>query len=277
MKIILAENAGFCFGVKRAINIAFDAARDNNNKSVYTLGPIIHNQQVVKKLEKEGVKVIDSPEEINSGTVIIRTHGISPKIIENLKKKKLKIIDATCHIVERSQKIVQSLYNEGYKVIVVGEKEHPEIKSIKGFANDDVIVVNSMEEAKNIPKISKVGVVAQTTLLFSKFTEIVPLLLKKANEIRIYNTICSATAMAQNKSLKLSKEVDIMIVIGGKNSANTRHLYEICKKEKETYHIEDAKEIKKKWFNGKNIVGITAGASTPDWVINDVMLKIEEL
>jgi 4-hydroxy-3-methylbut-2-enyl diphosphate reductase len=169
------------------------------------------------------------------------------------------------------------LYNEGYKVIVVGEKEHPEIKSIKGFANDDVIVVNSIEEAKHIPRINKIGVVAQTTLAFSKFKEIVPLLLEKANEIRIYNTICSATAMAQNKSLKLSKEVDIMIVIGGKNSANTRHLYELCRKERETYHIEDAKEIKNKWFKGKKTIGITAGASTPDWVINDVISKIKEI
>ena len=284
MEVILAENAGFCFGVKRAINLAFKAAK-HNKKAVYTLGPIIHNQQVVKKLEEAGVKVIEGfngerllPEikRLKSATIIIRTHGVSPKIMDILKSNKLEIIDATCPIVGKSQKIVKSLYDEGYKVVIVGEKEHPEIKSIKGFANDEVLVVNSTEEAERIPKLSKIGLVAQTTLSFIHFQEVVLCMLDKATEFKIYNTICTATAKAQNKALKLSREVDIMIVVGGKNSANTRHLAEICSKEIETNHIEDVTELRKEWFNGKKKVGITAGASTPDWVINEVVHKINK-
>lgn len=293
MEVVLAESSGFCFGVKRAINLAFSSAKQKKGLNptkfpVYTLGPIIHNQGVVKKLEDHGVKAIEningdlldivkqSKDRRDIVTVIIRTHGISPKVMKDIKKYKFKIIDATCPIVEKSQKIVQNLYNEGYNVVIVGEYEHPEIESIKGFANDEVLVVNSIEEAKNIPKLNKIGVVAQTTLSFIHFQEIVSCLLDKASELKIYNTICAATAKAQNKALKLSKEVDIMIVIGGRNSANTRHLADICSKKIETYHIEDEKELKMKWFAGKEKVGITAGASTPDWVINEVIYKIKE-
>lgn len=280
MEVIVASNVGFCFGVKRAINLAFSAAKKNKEEldtEVYTLGPIIHNQQVVKKLEDEGVKVIEDLDKLNTGTVIIRTHGVAPNVMSKIKKRNFKIIDATCPIVERSQKIVRSLYEEGYKVIIIGEKEHPEIKSIKGFTDDTAIVINSIEEVRNLPKFSKIGVVSQTTLAFTHFQEVLSNLLGKSIEFKIYNTICSATSKTQNKSLKLSKEVDIMIVIGGKNSANTRHLAEICKKEIKTYHIEDAKELRKQWFNGKKKVGITAGASTPNWIIDEVVFNIKKL
>jgi 4-hydroxy-3-methylbut-2-enyl diphosphate reductase len=272
MKIFLAEYAGFCFGVKRAINLAIETAKNTKGK-VYTYGPIIHNQEVVSKFEKQGIISVDDISKIEEGSsIIIRTHGVSPDKIQEFKKRNFNIIDATCPFVKKAQKFVEQLVNEGYQVVIIGESDHPEVKGICGFAGNNAIVVKDVEEVEKIPKFQKIGVVVQTTQSMENFKNVVSCLLEKALEFKIFNTICDATKKRQDSILKLAKEVDIMIILGGYNSANTKHLAEICSSVGvEVYHIENSAELKEVWFKGKDKVGVAAGASTPDWIINEVV------
>jgi len=275
MKVILAQHAGFCFGVKRAIKMTAETAK-NAKKDIYTYGPIIHNPQVVEKFEKEGVYQVRNIRKIGKGSsIIIRTHGIPPETEKEFSKKCLKVTDATCPFVKKAQKLAKKLMLECYQVVILGETEHPEVQGILGYTDNRAIVVGNIREASKIKKCAKLGVVVQTTQSMQNFLETVSALLDKAPEIRVYNTICDATRRRQDSALKLADKVDIMIIVGGKNSANTKHLAELCREKRvPTYHIEGALEINKSWFKGKKLAGVTAGASTPDWIIKKVMKTI---
>jgi 4-hydroxy-3-methylbut-2-enyl diphosphate reductase len=277
MQVLLASNMGFCFGVKRAIKLASQAAKADKSL-VYTLGPLIHNPQVVEDLKRKGVEVVQDVDQMNSGTLIIRSHGAHPKILAKAKQRGLKIIDATCPFVRKAQENAEKLYNEGYQVIVVGEGNHPEVQGIVGYTQDQALVINHNLENSDFSKFQKVGVVAQTTLTLEVFEQVIKELLRKVKEVKICNTICDATTKIQKATLKTAEKVDLMIVVGGHNSANTSRLAKLCQNlGKKTFHIETEAELRPEWFRGKNRVGITAGSSTPDWIIKKVVEKIESL
>jgi 4-hydroxy-3-methylbut-2-enyl diphosphate reductase len=276
MEIILAKQAGFCFGVKRATQMAFEAA-DKGGKT-FTLGPIIHSPQVVQKLEDMGVKVLKNLADLENGTIIIRSHGVASEELEEAVRKELEIVDATCPFVKKAQEQVQSLSRQGYDVVVVGDADHPEVQGIVSYAKGKVYVVGSGEEAARLPRMGKIGVVAQTTQSFENLKNVVTECLTKGGEIRVFHTICDATAVRQEEAKELAKQVNCMIVIGGYNSANTKRLAEVCAElQPKTYHIETAQQLDPSWFAGVGRVGITAGASTPKWVIDEVMERIGEI
>lgn len=273
MEIILAKQAGFCFGVKRATHMAFDAAK--KGEKTYTLGPIIHSPQVVQKLEEMGVKVLNGLDDLASGTIIIRSHGVASAELEEAVRKELDIVDATCPFVKKAQEHVKSLSQAGYDVVVVGDADHPEVQGIVSYATGKVYVVGSGEEASRLPRMGKIGVVAQTTQSFENLNNVVSECLTKGGEIRVFHTICDATAVRQEEAKTLARGVDCMVVIGGYNSANTKRLAEVCKElQPRTYHIETAEQLDPAWFEDVDRVGITAGASTPKWVIDEVMERI---
>lgn len=277
MKVILAENAGFCFGVKRAMKLAFESAR-NSDLPIYSLGPLIHNPQQVEILSQKGVHEISDLESLKSEDVlIIRSHGTTPSILDFAKAKGLKIVDATCPFVVNAQKLAQELNSEGYQVIIVGEGDHPEVVGIMGFTKNEAWVIDKVSTIQNLSKKNRIGVVAQTTQSFENFREVVSALLEKCDELKVFNTICHATTQRQESAIKLAKRVDLMIVIGGHNSANTNRLTSLCKQYVTTYHIETADEIDKSWFDGIEIVGVTAGASTPEWIVDDVIEKLTNI
>lgn len=276
MEVILAKQAGFCFGVKRATQMAFETA--GKNRKTYTLGPIIHSPQVVGKLASLGIPPLDSLEGIEDGTVIIRSHGVEQNDINEARRKNLNIVDATCPFVKKAQEHVKSLSDAGYGVVVVGDADHPEVQGIVSYGGERVFVVASGEDVKKLPKMNKIGIVAQTTQSFENLKNIVCECLQRGAEIRIYNTICDATAVRQEEAKELAGQVDCMLVIGGFNSANTRRLVEVCVEfQPYTHHIETAAEIDPAWFKDVKRVGITAGASTPKWIIDEVVNKIGKL
>lgn len=277
MKIIISEGAGFCFGVKRAIQTAFETAK-NNPDGVYTLGPLIHNPQVVEKLGSEGVEVLDSLDDNNDArVVIIRSHGVSPDVYEEMSSKGLKIVDSTCPFVKKAQAYASSLHNEGYQVLIVGERAHPEVQGLCGYAGDDVIVVGKDDDVDQFPIKRKVGIIVQTTQSFSNLRSVIDAVLPKVAELKVHNTICKATRQRQIATTRLAAKVDLMLVVGGKNSANTKRLRVLCEeKEVKAYHVETADEIDRAWFKGVETVGVTAGASTPDWIIAQVVERLKE-
>ena len=276
MKIILAEQAGFCFGVKRATQMAFETA-DKGGKT-FTLGPIIHSPQVVQRLEEMGVGVLNCISELDSGAIIVRSHGVSSKELEEAERKNLDIVDATCPFVKKAQEHVKSLSRAGYDVVVVGDADHPEVQGIVSYAKGNVYVIGSGEEAEKLGRMGKIGIVAQTTQSFENLKNVVLECLMKGNEIRVFNTICDATAVRQEEAKELAKKVDCMIVIGGYNSANTRRLAQVCSElQPKTHHIETAQQLDHKWFEGVETVGVTAGASTPKWLIDEVIEQIDLL
>ncbi len=271
VKIITAKRAGFCFGVKRAVDMAFNTAQSSNN--VYTLGPIIHNPQVIEILKSEGVEPISSINDRNIKALIIRTHGVPREVLEQLGRKKYKVIDATCPFVKKAQQYAKLLNEAGYQVVIVGDKEHPEVRGLMSYAGHDVVVVNRSE---TLPRLkNKVGIVVQTTQPLSLLKEIMLDMLEHVKEIKVYNTICNSTALRLKETKAMAMAVDMVLVVGGKNSANTTQLAHLCTSMSvPTYHIETASEIKEEWFSGVQSVGITAGASTPDWIIKEVEERI---
>jgi 4-hydroxy-3-methylbut-2-en-1-yl diphosphate reductase len=276
MEILLAKQAGFCFGVKRATQMAFEAAEKGGK--TYTLGPIIHSPQVVQKLEEMGVKVLHNISDQENGTIIIRSHGVAAEELDEAIRKELDIIDATCPFVKKAQDHVQNLSQTGYDVVVVGDADHPEVQGIVSYAKGKVYVVASGEEAARLPRMSKIGVVAQTTQSFENLKNVVLECLMKGGEIRVFHTICDATAVRQEEAKGLAKQVDCMIVIGGYNSANTKRLAEVCAElQPRTHHIEMAQQLDPGWFDGVQRVGVTAGASTPKWLIDEVIERIEDI
>jgi len=277
LDILVAKSSGFCFGVKRAINIAHKCAQETPGE-IFTLGPIIHNPQVVKKLEASQVFAKKGLDEVSSGTIIIRSHGVKLDEIRVAREKGLNIVDATCPFVKKAQDLVSLLSEEGYTVIVAGEKDHPEVKGLVSYGSKEVIVADSPQEISSMARKKKIGIIAQTTLPVEKLEDIVSFCLHRASEIKVFNTICNATSIRQEESAELAEKADVMVVVGGKNSANTRRLADICKKvQPRTYHIEVADELKPEWFDRVASVGVTSGASTPDWVINDVVARLQHL
>ncbi len=270
MKIKTANSSGFCFGVKRAIELAEKNAKIG--KEVYTFGPLIHNPQEVARLEQKNIKVIEDFSKVSNGVFVLRTHGIPLDIYDKLSENKnIEVIDATCPFVKRVQDIVKELSNDEKteQIIIVGEKKHPEVLAVVSYGNGKCLVIEDKNDIKNIKKTDMIYVVSQTTQSQQKFDEIVEEI-AKISKVRVFNTICRATFDRQSAAEELAKEADIMIVIGGKNSGNTTRLYQICSAITKTYHIENVDEIEKSWFNNVNTVGITAGASTPDWIIESV-------
>jgi (E)-4-hydroxy-3-methyl-but-2-enyl pyrophosphate reductase len=280
MEIKLAKKAGFCFGVRRAIEMAYDKLHESDGKPVYTLGPLVHNPQVIEQLEKDGIKSIEIDEMAAKprGHLIIRTHGVSPKIWDKASELSYITTDATCPLVRKIHHIVIDLQKEGYPVIVIGHASHPEVQGIVGEVEDNCFVIEKAEDVAQLQMFKKLGIVVQTTALWSRFQEISAALLEKTQEARIFNTICHATIERQQAAEELAGQVDLMIIIGGKNSSNTGRLLEICKSvNPNAYHVEQPDELNPEWFRGVARTGLTAGASTPDYIIENVYSRIEEI
>ena len=275
MEVITAKTAGFCFGVKRAVEKVYDQV-NHGKKEINTYGPIIHNEEVVSDLESKGVKVLESRkelEQLQSGTVIIRSHGVGKKIYQMIEEKGLELVDATCPYVRKIHRIVREKSEQGSQIIIIGNDTHPEVEGIKGWCLTPPIVISTTEEAGNlpIPQSEPICVVSQTTFNYNKFKDIVEILEKKRYDRIVLNTICSATEERQEEAVRLASQVDAMIVIGGKTSSNTQKLFEICSNACEnTYYIQTLVDLDIKPFQSFRHVGITAGASTPNKIIEEV-------
>ena len=279
MKVIVAKTAGFCFGVERAVEKVYEQIRRGGGP-IYTLGPIIHNEEVVRDLEEKGVRVIHSEEELaglTEGTVIIRSHGVGPQVYEQLRRQGLETVDATCPFVKKIHRIAAEQNRQGRRLIIIGDRNHPEVQGIRGWGDARTLVIGTMEEAEALEPDpgQKVCVVSQTTFNYNKFKELVEKISEKGYDILVLNTICNATQERQVEAERIASQVDAMIVIGGKNSSNTRKLYEICRKEcKNTYYIQTVGDLDPESVNSVRCVGITAGASTPKKIIEEVHTNV---
>lgn len=273
MEVILADKAGFCFGVQRAINTAFKASGKGR---VYCLGPLIHNPQEVARLREAGVETVDDFSSLAAGdSLIIRSHGVPPAVLARARQQGLTIIDLTCPFVAKAQQHAETLKKEGYQVVVVGEKKHPEVQSILGYAGENAVVVETPDDVDMTKRWGRTGVVAQTTQSYGNFSEIVLRLLRLSNELKVFNTICSSTKERQEAARVLASRVDVMIIVGGRNSANTTRLVSLCRESgKPAYHVEVVDEIRAEWLQDAKSVGVTAGASTPGWVIEAVIARL---
>lgn len=279
MTITLADSAGFCFGVKRAVDTVYRLLEDKEEK-VYTLGPIIHNEQVVEDLASKGVVVVESPKEIMrktdaKSTLVIRSHGVSKEVIDQLQAAQIRYEDATCPFVKKIHKTVQEYSGKMHRIIIIGSKDHPEVQGILGWANGRGCVIETIQEAQEFSledPSEKLCIVAQTTFNYKKFQDLVEIFSKKGYDIIAVNTICNATSTRQNEAEELSARSDAMIVIGGKHSSNSRKLYEICKNQCEnTFFIQTVDDLKGTSFDSFTSLGITAGASTPNNIIQEVL------
>lgn len=277
IEIEVARYAGVCYGVERALGMAEKAA-DEARKPVNTLGPLIHNPLVVNDLESIGVGTASNVSEVEEGTLIIRAHGVVPSVVEDARTRGLDVLDATCPYVKKVHNAAERLVREGYQLIVVGESGHPEVEGIMGHAGDDAHVVSVPGDLDAIDLSRKVGVVVQTTQTPGALADVVAELSKRTMDLRVINTICSATQERQDSAAELARRVDAMIVVGGKNSGNTRRLAEICTAAcPKTHHIEDASEIEVAWFDGASHIGVTAGASTPASHIERALVRMRSL
>lgn len=275
--IEVAAHAGVCYGVERALELALKAG-ESAPKPVHTLGPLIHNPIVVDRLAAGGIAAVDVPDDALSGSLIIRAHGVVPAVIDEAKHRGLHVIDATCPYVKRVHRAAEKLVRDGYQLIVVGESGHPEVEGIMGHADGRAVTVSCVDDLCDIEIERRVGVVVQTTQTMATLCEIVDELLVRAEEVRVVNTICSATQERQEAASDLAARVDVMVVIGGKNSGNTRRLAEICRARcARIYHIEDAAELDASMFSGAAHIGVTAGASTPASHIRRAVAAIESL
>lgn len=274
MKIELAESYGFCFGVKRAIKIA----EDNRNSATY--GPLIHNANEIDRLKNDfNVALSENLDSFRAGdTAVIRTHGIPKQELSTLNERNVNVIDATCPYVTKPQQICEEMSEQGYDIVIFGDQSHPEIKGVKSYAIGNVYVVNSPSEIDGLRLREKVATVAQTTRKIEDYQQIIGKLMANHKEVRVFNTICNATFDNQDAVRDLAQKADVMIVIGGKNSSNTKQLHSIAKEYcPESYHIESQDDLHPEWFKGKSFCGISAGASTPDWIIDDVIAAIRKI
>lgn len=281
--IKLAKFAGFCYGVKRAVETAVKLKKENPDKNIYILGELIHNTDVINELDKMGIKTIYEVPKSGDGICIVRSHGAAPEVLEQIRNAGFELVDLTCPDVKKVQQRAVELAKNDYFVVIVGKPNHPEVIAIKANANlysDKVVVATSIDElapyAKEIKSHRKVGVVVQTTQMVSSLNLVVNYLNTIAKEVLIYNTICQSTAMRQKEAKELAKETDVMIVVGSRKSANTSHLAEILQDYTKTIHIENDTELDKEILNGVKSIGITAGASTPQKIIDKVIEKISE-
>jgi len=276
MEILLAKSAGFCFGVKRATQMAFDAV--NHYSSLQSLGPLIHSPQMVKKLEDRGIRVCHQVEDADGDALIVRSHGVTATEMTALHASGKAVVDATCPFVTRAQKHAAELSRDAGLLVIVGEAHHPEVKGILSYATGDVQVVANVEQARKLPQCRKMGIIAQTTQSLDNFREIVGVCLEKTRDLKIYNTICDATSVRQEEAVAIARQVELMLVVGGYNSANTRRLAELCREQgTTTHHLETAAEIDPAWFAGIDRVGLTAGASTPQFLIDEIITRLRAL
>ncbi len=280
MEVIVARTAGFCFGVRRAVEKVYEQLKTGEGP-IYTYGPIIHNEEVVKDLEQKGVLVIESLEELKrlkGGTVILRSHGVGKEIYDILRKNGVMLVDATCPYVKKIHKIVEEQCKAGRQVIIVGDESHPEVQGIKGWGNEDTRVVRDLSEFEDLGILegSKLCFVAQTTFNYNKFKDLVEKIFKKGYDIIVLNTICNATQERQAEAMQIASQVDVMLVIGGRHSSNTQKLYEICRKEcNHTYYIQTLGDLNPESIRSVRSVGITAGASTPNHIIEEARAKCQ--
>ena len=282
-ELTIAKSAGFCFGVTRAVNMVYEAI-EKENVPIYTYGPIIHNDEVVKDMEKNGVTVINDLDELSShekGVMIIRSHGISKAEYDRIKNCGFEVLNATCPFVSKIHRYVEDYSSKGYDIIIVGSPKHPEVCGIRGWADEKchVTIINSPEDAEKYMKNStkKLCIVSQTTFNYNKFKYLVEIITKKGYDINVVNTICNATHLRQVEAKEIASKVDAMIVIGGKNSSNTQKLYDICKNEcKDTYYIQTVSNLNLKNVDSLRSIGITAGASTPKKIIEEVVLNVRD-
>lgn len=272
MRVKLAKNYGFCFGVKRAIKLA------ESKPNGITLGPLIHNAKEINRLKEDfNVIVNENIEEIpQNAEVIIRTHGIPKQDLQKLKEKTSNITDATCPFVTKPQEICEKMSTQGYQIVIFGDIKHPEVKGVMSYCQNNPLVIENLEALKGIRLAEKVALISQTTKNIELFLEIANYLIRNCSECRVFNTICNATFDNQDSARNLAKEVDVMVIVGGKNSSNTKQLYNISKEHcKDCYLIEDFSELNAEWFKGKEICGVSAGASTPNWIIDKIVKTIE--
>lgn len=278
MEIYLADYSGFCYGVENAIKIAKNVI--DREKNVYSLGPLIHNEQVIDSLKSKGLSIIQDINDINDSKLIVRSHGVPLEVYDNAKKHNLEIIDTTCPFVRKIQNKVKEYHKLGYKIIIIGNSSHPEVIGINGWCENKAFIINNKEDINTLPEIDKMCVVSQTTSTIDKFEEIITEIKGKYlnSQIEIFNTICNATRLRQDACFKLSKSVDAMIVIGGFHSSNTQKLVHISKTNcDKTYHIETFMDLNIKELKNIHKIGITAGASTPDFIIEEVINNLKAI
>ena len=276
MKVLLAKTAGFCFGVKRAVDTVYQQVEENKDCKIYTFGPIIHNDEVIKDMQAKGVTVLEGEEDLpkaKNGIVIIRSHGVPKRICDRMDELGIQYVDATCPFVKKIHKIAMEKAEEGAFLVVIGNPVHPEVEGIMGWAGEDAAVISTAEEAEHltVPEDRKICVVAQTTFNYNKFKELVEIISKRRYDISVLNTICSATKERQTETARIADRVDAMIVIGDKRSSNTQKLFEICKNAcNNTYYIQTLDDLNVNKLRSVETVGITAGASTPNNIIEEV-------
>ena len=281
MQVELAKSAGFCFGVQRAVDTVYKQIEENSAEKIYTYGPIIHNEQVVGDLQEKGVEVIDTLEElktIRDAVVVIRSHGVGKDVYDILKENGVEIVDATCPYVKKIHRIVEKQTAEGRRVLIVGSEDHPEVQGIKGWGNERTKVIENMDDFRRLelPEDEKLCIVSQTTFNYKKFQDLVEKISKTRYDITVLNTICNATQERQVEAMRIASQVDVMLVIGGKHSSNTQKLYDICRKEcKNTYYIQTLGDFNPECISSVRSVGITAGASTPNNIIEEVHTKCQ--
>lgn len=274
-----ARELGFCFGVRRAVRIIEDAAKKHGH--ILSIGPVVHNRAVVDRLASLGIEVVESIDVPDGAVVAIPSHGVPPVVLMELQSRGLKVIDATCPTVRRAQRAARRLADSGFGVVIFGDAGHPEVKGLLGWAGDKAVATMDARMAAEANLGSRLGIIAQTTQSLVKFSEFVALLLgitgPQVKEVRIINTLCHKTRQRQDAALELARRSDLMIVVGGRNSANTRRLAEVCSPVVETRLIETADELESGWFEGKRHIGITAGASTPESTVDEVVARLQEM
>ncbi len=280
MKVIRAKTAGFCFGVRRAVDTVYEQLEKHPEEQIYTYGPIIHNEEVIKDMEKKGVTVLRSEKELDGlekGIVIIRSHGVEKRIHEKLEGRGITVVDATCPFVKKIHRIAERESAAGRFVIIIGDPNHPEVQGIRGWAGKDVAVVQNPEDIEklSVEKRGKISIVAQTTFNYNKFKDLVEIISEKSYDVSVLNTICNATKERQTEAQSIAEAVDAMIVIGDKHSSNTQKIFEICNRAcKDTYYIQTLDDLDLNQLGSVETVGITAGASTPNNIIEEVQNNV---
>jgi len=278
MKVVVADKRGFCFGVQDAVELALRTASGSPRGSVYVLGPIIHNPQEVRRLEDAGVSQVTQLDQVPPGsTLLIRSHGIRPEVIAEAERRGLKVVDATCTLVKRAQQIVRQLHDEGYTVVMVGDAQHPEVVGVIGYAPNVIVVDSEQEVPERVPPGGRLGIVAQTTHAPEHVARIVStIVVRPYREIRIVNTLCNEVGRRQEAAVRLCGHVDVMFVLGGLHSANTRQLARLCEQQGvTTWHLETWEQFRPEMIAGKRVAGVTAGTSTPEWVIREFVQRLE--
>lgn len=276
MEIILAKEAGFCYGVKRALDLCMK--NHDAGISFATYGELIHNKQVVSQLETLGIKPVSALSEVKNQSILIRSHGVPKTLYQEAKALEIDVFDGTCPYVRKIQKLAETFSAEGYAILIVGDATHPEVIGISGWSSGIVYILNNTADAHQLPNLEKACIVAQTTITAAKWEEVLEVVKTKITELVVNNTICEATRVRQQSAEELSQEVDLMLVIGGKHSSNSKKLFEVCQKYcKKTYHIETLDEIEMINFSNCDKIGITAGASTPDSIINEIINALKNM